>query len=84
MIELADLPGHPARAVAHQHKAALEGYIAEILEDADVASPHDRAREIWLLAEGAMVLMLIHGDRRYADAAPVLQSDSYRYGEWNP
>ena len=69
VIELADLPGHPARAVAHQHKAALEEYLAEMLSKADVMSPADRAREIWLLAEGAMVLILIHGDRSYADAA---------------
>jgi hypothetical protein len=33
--------------------------------------PHrsDRAREIMLLMEGAMALMLIHGDHRYIDAA---------------
>jgi len=28
-----------------------------------------RARELWLLAEGAIVLILIHGDRSYASAA---------------
>lgn len=68
-MELADLPGHPARSVAKQHKAVLEGYIAELLTKANVASPRERAREIQLLAEGAMVMILIHGDRNYADAA---------------
>lgn len=68
-IELADLPGHPARTIARQHKAMLEAHLAELLAKAHVISPHERAREIWLLAEGAMVLILIHGDRRYADAA---------------
>ncbi|MBL8894955.1 MAG: TetR/AcrR family transcriptional regulator [Rhizobiales bacterium] len=68
-IELADLPGHPARSVAKQHKAVLERHIAELLAKADVASPRERAREIQLLAEGAMVMILIHGDRSYADAA---------------
>ncbi|MGE0734734.1 MAG: hypothetical protein AB7G15_21395 [Alphaproteobacteria bacterium] len=29
----------------------------------------DRAREIMVLMEGAAALMLIHGDRRYFDAA---------------
>ena len=27
-MELADLPGHPARAIAHRHKAAMEGWWA--------------------------------------------------------
>ena len=69
VVELADLPGHPARAIAHRHKAAIEGYIGELLAKAEVPSPADRAREVWLLAEGAMVLILIHGDRSYVDAA---------------
>ena len=68
-IELADLPGHPARSIARHHKAALEQYLAELLAKANVKSPRDRAREISLLTEGAMVMILIHGDRSYADAA---------------
>lgn len=68
-IELADLPGHPARSIARQHKATLEKYLAELLAKANVKSPRDRAREISLLTEGAMVMILIHGDRSYADAA---------------
>jgi hypothetical protein len=39
------------------------------LAAAQIASPCDRAREVMLLMEGAMVLMLIHGDRGYAKAA---------------
>jgi hypothetical protein len=34
-----------------------------------VASPKERAREIWLLSEGAISMILIHGDRSYASAA---------------
>jgi hypothetical protein len=34
-----------------------------------VSSPAVRAREIMLLTEGAMALMLIHGNRDYARAA---------------
>jgi AcrR family transcriptional regulator len=68
-IELADLPGHPARSIGRQHKAALEKYLAELLAKAGVMSPLQRAREIQLLAEGAMVMILIHGDRTYAEAA---------------
>jgi hypothetical protein len=37
--------------------------------DANVASARDRAREIMLLMEGAMALMLIHGNREFAHAA---------------
>ena len=68
-VELADQRGHPARAIARKHKAAVEDWLAEALEAAKVASPHERACEVMLLTEGAMALMLIHGDRRYATAA---------------
>ena len=68
-MELADLPGHPARAIAHRHKAAMEGWWAGLLERTGVASPSERAREVVLLLEGATALILIHGDRRYAEAA---------------
>ena len=69
VIELGDLPGHPARAIAHRHKTALEMWWARLLERAGVSSPLDRAREVVLLMEGATALILIHNDRRYADAA---------------
>lgn len=68
-MELGDLPGHPARSVARQHKAVLENYIADLLARAKIKSPGDRAREIQLLTEGAMVMILIHGDRSYAETA---------------
>jgi AcrR family transcriptional regulator len=69
VIELADLRGHPARVIARRHKAMLEAHFAKVLAKADVAAPRERAREIWLLSEGAISLMLVHGDRRYAAAA---------------
>ena len=47
----------------------LEKWLADALAAAGISSPCDRAREIMLLMEGAMVLMLIHGDRGYAKAA---------------
>jgi AcrR family transcriptional regulator len=68
-VELADLRGHPARAIARSHKAAVETWIAEGLGAAGVASSRERAREVMLLMEGAMLLILIHGDRSYAGAA---------------
>ena len=69
VIELADLPGHPARKIARRHKAALESHFAELLAKAGAATPKETAREIWLLSEGAISLILVHGDRGYAAAA---------------
>jgi len=69
VMELADLPGHPARKAAHRHKMAYQRWIAEMLARAGVASASERAKEIQLLVEGANALILIHGDRSYADTA---------------
>jgi len=69
VVELADLPGHPARLVARRHKAMMEAHLADLLARAKLSAPRERAREIWLLAEGAMSMMLVHGDRRYVAAA---------------
>jgi AcrR family transcriptional regulator len=69
VVELADLPGHPARTIARRHKRMLEEHFAELLKRANVASPQQTAREIWLLSEGAISLILVHRDRSYAAAA---------------
>ena len=69
VIELAHLPGHPARSIARRHKAATEVWLTERLTKASVARPAERAREIMLLMEGSMALTLIHGNRTYIDAA---------------
>lgn len=69
VIELADLPGHPARAIARRHKAMLEEQFAAMLAQAGVADAKNCAREIWILSEGAISLMLVHGGRGYAEAA---------------
>jgi AcrR family transcriptional regulator len=68
-MELADLPGHPARAAARRHKELIEAQLAELLARSRVSKPAETAREIVLLLEGATNLILIHGDRGYADAA---------------
>lgn len=69
VVELADLPGHPARAIAKRAKAETEVWLAEKLAHARVPRPRQRARDIVLLTEGAMSLTLIHGGRAYIDAA---------------
>jgi AcrR family transcriptional regulator len=68
-IELADLPGHPARAIARRHKTMLETHVANQLKRLNIAAPVERARQIWLLAEGAMVSVLVHQDQRYVQIA---------------
>jgi AcrR family transcriptional regulator len=69
VIELADLPGHPARLIARRHKAQLEKSLAELLARSGAERPRELARAVWLLSEGAISLMLVHGDRGYSAAA---------------
>jgi AcrR family transcriptional regulator len=69
VVELADLPGHPARIIARRAKAKTESWLAERLAAARVPNAQERAREIMLLTEGSMALTLIHGGRNYIDAA---------------
>jgi AcrR family transcriptional regulator len=69
VVELADLPGHPARAIARRAKAKTESWLAGRLGEARVKNAPERSREIMLLTEGAMALTLIHGGRSYIDAA---------------
>jgi hypothetical protein len=84
VIELADLPGHPARAIARRHKALLESHLGELLKRAGVRESRRLAREIWLLSEGAISLMLIHGDRAYAAAAAEAAKRLLRAGDSMP
>jgi AcrR family transcriptional regulator len=69
VVELADLRGHPARAIARKHKLAVEKWLADELASTGVLAPGDRAREVMLLTEGAMALMLIHSDLGWVDLA---------------
>jgi AcrR family transcriptional regulator len=69
VVELADLPGHPARAIARRAKAKTESWLAERLAGARVTDAPKHARQMMLLVEGAMALTLIHGGRDYIDAA---------------
>jgi hypothetical protein len=68
-MELADLPGHPARAIASRHKSLIEARLAEVFARGKIASPEVRAREIWLLSEGAMMCMVLHGNPNYVETA---------------
>ena len=68
-MELADLPGHPARVAARRHKRIVEAWLAERFAGLKVAKPAEAARRIMLLIEGTMALILIHGDPAYAKSA---------------
>ena len=68
-MELADLPGHPARALARRHKGMMVSSLAEKFANVGIKSALERAREIWMLAEGAIVMVLIQGDASYATTA---------------
>ena len=61
VMELADLPGHPARKIARRHKGAVESRLSLALGSAEVGA------EIMLLLEGTFALLLVHDDRRYAE-----------------
>lgn len=63
VMELADLPGHPARRIARRHKAAVEARLAAAFGSAQAGA------EVMLLIEGTLTLLLVHGDRRYAEIA---------------
>ncbi len=68
-MELADLPGHPARRAARQHKRAVEDWLGAKLQELGAQQPQRLAREAMLLIEGSLSLILIHGETGYAFAA---------------
>jgi AcrR family transcriptional regulator len=68
-LELADLPGHPARVATRRHKAAVEAELARRLGLCGIGNAHNVAKQVQMLLEGAMALILIHGDAAYAKLA---------------
>lgn len=65
-MELADMPGHPARRMAAGHKRAVEDWLGAEFTRLAVPEPALRAAEVMMLMEGCTSLILIHGDRDYA------------------
>ncbi len=68
-MELADLPGHPARKAARQHKRAVEDWLTVKLSEFGARRPQELARATAILIEGSLSLILIHGELGYAAAA---------------
>ena len=50
-------------------QAVAEKWWADLLKRADVKRPHDRARDMMILMEGAKAMILIHRDQSYAYTA---------------
>lgn len=71
-LELADLPGHPARTMARRHKSEVQAWLATMLQRTGTPRASKFAREVQVLLEGATLMMLISGDRSYADTAAAL------------
>jgi AcrR family transcriptional regulator len=68
-MELADLPGHPARIATRKHKTEVQAELARRLAACGMRNAADVAAQLQMLLEGTMILMLIHGDVRYAKLA---------------
>jgi AcrR family transcriptional regulator len=68
-IELAASPGHPARRISRIHKKSVEMWLGRFFEQKGISEPQRLARQVVLLLEGCHVLILVHGDKSYADAA---------------
>jgi AcrR family transcriptional regulator len=79
-MELADLPGHPARDAVRRHKKAVESVLEAQLAACHVVNPGEVARQLALLIEGCNVLVLIHGDPSYADLAAAAGRSLVRAG----
>jgi AcrR family transcriptional regulator len=64
-VELADLPGHPARRIAARHKAELEKWMEGEFRARGSPAPASDARTLALVMDGAVSLSLITGNRDY-------------------
>ncbi|MGH6891766.1 MAG: TetR/AcrR family transcriptional regulator [Dongiaceae bacterium] len=68
-MELADLPGHPARVATRRHKAGIQVELTRRFAACGVPRARDRAAQVQMLLEGAMTMILIHGDIDHARLA---------------
>lgn len=65
-VELAGQPGHPAVAMAADHKKRFEAWLVAELRGAGVRTPDLTGRQVMILLEGAIAQMLVHRDAAYA------------------
>ncbi|MGY4155541.1 AcrR family transcriptional regulator [Bradyrhizobium sp. USDA 4461] len=67
--ELANMPGHPALAVARAHKLAVQEWLRADLEAEGWSDADSLARGILVLIDGTVAQLLMHRDPLYAEAA---------------
>lgn len=67
--ELANMPGHPAFRAGAAHKKRFEAWLAGIFEKEGIAGAETIARQVVVLLDGAVSVMLIHRDPDYITAA---------------
>src|SRR5579885_95900 len=68
-VELANLPGHPARRVAAAHKRRFEAWLADELRAEGILDPAGKARCLMIVLDGVIAEMIIHKNNGYAGAA---------------
>lgn len=68
-MELAHMPGHPARRAARRHKTAVEARLAVELARRGAPEAEALARRVLIVMEGGLCLTLVHGDASYLDEA---------------
>jgi hypothetical protein len=61
-LELAHMPGHPARVAARNHKREVEAWLRDELSRRGARHADTLAGQVQIMMEGAMCLALIRGD----------------------
>lgn len=68
--ELIDQPGHPAMVIGRAHKKRVEAWLCEVLREAGAtADALHLARQIILLLDGSLAVVLLHRDPSYMELA---------------
>ena len=63
------LPHEPAHVLASENKAAIEGIVRELAEEAGAADPQAMAQQLCLIMEGAYVTRHVTGNKQTVDLA---------------
>lgn len=71
-FELAELPGHPARAIAANHKRRFEEWLAELIRRDGLPEAKAKARSLMLVIDGTVAQLVVHRDIGYATHAMAL------------
>ncbi|MCG8493541.1 MAG: hypothetical protein MI743_18115, partial [Sneathiellales bacterium] len=64
--EFADNREHPVFSISQDHKKRMEVWLADCLTRAGIAAPRDKARQLIVLLDGAVMTVFLHRDPDYA------------------